>query len=287
MAKKRRRSTPRSTKRPERVSHNARIWLATLSTVVGVATGMFTLRDQVFPGESGTAGAVSESAFRADVGEICDELNEGERARVHDDRRLARELNKARTNVAQRDALLDSARRVAARSNHALASFSALDGPRETAAARRATVAVWERNLHRVLVYAERLDRASDRRGVLLAVDGLSKVRTPLSEDGAEIHRRLRRLGAGRCELDSPVVTRTITLPPLPERRKPSPRPTRTPAAPPGTGATPTPTATPEAGASLGPRVNPPTTTNPTPNNSLPRVNPPDPSGPATGAGED
>lgn len=114
MAKKRRRSTPRSTKRPERVSHNARIWLATLSTVVGVATGMFTLRDQVFPGESGTAGAVSESAFRADVGEICDELNDGERARVPDDRRLARELKKARTNVAQRDALLDNARREAA-----------------------------------------------------------------------------------------------------------------------------------------------------------------------------
>ena len=44
------------------VGRRAKIWLATISTVVGVATGMFTPRDQVFPSEAGSTGAMSTSA---------------------------------------------------------------------------------------------------------------------------------------------------------------------------------------------------------------------------------
>ena len=85
----------------------SRVWLATLSTVVGVATGMFTLRDQLFPSEAGTAGAVSESAYRVKTGQICDEVNSAERARVRELRPLNRRLRRAKTTMQQRNALLD------------------------------------------------------------------------------------------------------------------------------------------------------------------------------------
>jgi hypothetical protein len=67
MAKSTRRArkpAPQAPVEPKGHRRQAAIWLATLSTVVGIATGMFTLRDQVFPRESGSAQAVSVSAFR-------------------------------------------------------------------------------------------------------------------------------------------------------------------------------------------------------------------------------
>lgn len=100
MAARNPRSHPRRTKRQQRRTaswaHRPAVWLATLSTVVGVATGMFTLRDQVFPGEGSTASAVNAGAYQAHVGRICDEINESEKLRRQGDRKLARQLESAR-----------------------------------------------------------------------------------------------------------------------------------------------------------------------------------------------
>jgi hypothetical protein len=226
MASPKRRNPSRSTRRGSRRSRAHRrspgVWLATLSTVVGVATGMFTLRDQVFPGEAGSAGAADESAYRADVGEICDEVNASEAARRRDDRRLAVRLRAAGNTLAQRDALLDAARRSAARSSHALAEFSALKPPAADAAAQRSTTRAWERSLDEVENYVERLDRAAGRPGLLAAVDQLSRERSSLAREGLRVNAGLTRLGKSRCVIDRPKVTRTITLPPDPQARRPA-----------------------------------------------------------------
>jgi hypothetical protein len=68
------------------------------------------------------------------------------------DRQLARRLARARTAVAQRNVLLDAARRTVARSSDTLAAFSALQAPRSTAAVRRRAAAGWQRNVDRVTV---------------------------------------------------------------------------------------------------------------------------------------
>ena len=106
---RRRRSSTRGTRRGSRrrLSHPG-VWLATLSTVVGIATGMFTLRDQVFPHESGTAQAAD---YQTSVGAVCLAINEGESARARDARDLARRLRRAGSIPAQRDVLLDSTNR--------------------------------------------------------------------------------------------------------------------------------------------------------------------------------
>ena len=62
-ARRRNPRRPRSRDRDGLIRRPA-VWLATLSTVVGIATGMFTLRDQVFPRASGTAVAASEDAYQ-------------------------------------------------------------------------------------------------------------------------------------------------------------------------------------------------------------------------------
>lgn len=291
-------SQPRRTRRRQRRtaswSNRPAVWLATLSTVVGVATGMFTLRDQVFPGEGSTASAVNEGAYRAHVGRICDELNESEEERRGDDKKLARRLKAARTTLAQRDALLDAARRSAARSSHTLAEFAGMRAPSSAAAVHRATVARWRRNLDRVLAYIERLDRAPDRKGLMAAANRLSLDRSALARDGLRVNEGLERLGADNCDIDRPVVTKTITLPPEPTPRpskqavQARPRPTSAPAptAPrsqvaPSTPSINTPSTSPRVTTpSTSPRVN-------TPSPAKPRFNTPATEGPIGGGGED
>ena len=285
MAARKPRSQPRRTRRSKRRttswSHRPAVWLATLSTVVGVATGMFTLRDQVFPGEGSTASAVNEGAYRAHVGRICDEVNESEEMLRQDDRRLARRLKAARTTMAQRDALLDAARRSAARSSHALSELAGMQAPEATAAVHRATVARWRRNVDRVLGYIERLDRAANRKGLMVAVDRLSLERSALARDGQRVNEGLVHLGADSCDIDPPVVTQSITLPP-----EPTPRP-RTPERPRPTSTPGRVSPTPQPETTITPRVDTPAPTTPHPSSPGPRVNTPRPEGPVGGGGED
>jgi hypothetical protein len=289
MAARNPRSHPRRTGRPERSetrwSQRPAVWLATLSTVVGLATGMFTLRDQVFPGEGGTARAVNEAAYRAHVGRICDELNESEQARRRDDRKLARELKASRGTMAQRDALLDAARRSAARSSHTLSEFAGMEAPRASAAVHRAAVVRWRRNLDRVLAYIERLDRTSNRKGLEAAVDRLSRDRSALARDSQRINEGLERVGADSCDLDPPVVNKSIKLPaaPTPRRSKPAAGGSAGAAATKPEETTP---ATPRVDTpTTSPRVNTPSPANPAPSN--PRVNTPGPTGPGATGGDE
>jgi hypothetical protein len=277
---KRTRRTRKSTDKADRGVLRARagIWLATVSTVVGVATGMFTLRDQVFPREAGTARAVSAPAYQQDIGRICDEVNDNDRRRARDDKRVRGELRRAKTTIAQRNALLDGVRRTATRSGHTLASFTALDPPPTFVAARRETEAAWNRNLARLRGYAERLDRAATRAHLDRAVEHLSKLRTPLARDGDRVRSGLQRLGAADCDLEPPIVPRTYTLPALERDKKDRPHTIDMPPSDDAPGESPPP-AEPDAGE-IAPQVNPPPQPAPEPGAGLP----PTPANPAPGA---
>ena len=217
MAKSRRR--PRRPPPPpeERKEHrrNATIWLATLSTVVGIATGMFSLRDQVFPRESGSAQAVSTSAYQQQVGRVCDELNTDDSRRARELKTIRKQLRRAKTTTAQRNALLDGQRRTIARSSHALASFTSLETPKPLRSTGSETRAAWNRNLTRLQTYAERLDRVVTRAQLVSAIGYLSSLRTPLAQDGVKLMAGLGRLGGAHCDLRTPISTPTFPLPPL------------------------------------------------------------------------
>ncbi len=222
MAKRKRRTAKPAPKPAEsehrRFSRNAGIWLATLSTVVGVATGMFTLRDQVFPREAGTAVAVSVPEYQQDVGEVCEAVNDNDRARARGDKRIEQQLGRTEDIIPQRNALLDGVRRTAARSGDALASLAAIEAPPQLVAVHRTTEAAWNRNLARLREYALRLDGAGIRRDVAAAIEHLSTMRPALGRDGDRVRAGLKRLGGANCDLAQPIVTKTFTLPVPPDK---------------------------------------------------------------------
>lgn len=203
------------------LSRQAGIWLATLSTVVGVATGMFTLRDQVFPREASTATAMSASVYQDGVGEVCEQLNTAERARARGDRALARRLRRAKTTIEQRNALLDAVRRESARAAYALAAFDALDPAKAVAAKHRFTKAAWDCNLDRVRAYRVRLDSASNRAQLNAATKGFTRERSALARDGVRITSGLQRLGEGNCRVGLPPLPRRSRYRPSTARAKP------------------------------------------------------------------
>jgi hypothetical protein len=224
MAKRRRsRSTdpPRPAGPSRVVGHRAKIWLATISTVVGVATGMFTLRDQVFPSEAGSAGAMSTSAYEEHVGRICDEVNANDRLRAHEDSKLRVGLPRAQTTIDQRNLLLDAVRRTTAHDGQTLASFTGLAAPKALASVRHDTAAAWNRNLARVRDYALRLDGAGTRAHLVAALVHLSTLRPSIAADHVTVATGLERLGAAECDLQPQKVTRTFTLPPPRTQHKP------------------------------------------------------------------
>jgi hypothetical protein len=197
------------------LTSHSRIWLATLSTVVAIATGMFTLRDQIFPREAGTAAALSVPAYQLQVGRVCDEVNSDEAHRVKEAQAIKKRLSAAKTTLEQRNAMLDGVRRTTARSSHAHASLAALEPPPSLATVSHATEVAWERNLNRLRQYALWLDSARGRSDMLQAVTRLSKLRPAIGKDADTLTTGLDQLGGPSCRLDTARVVPTYTLPPL------------------------------------------------------------------------
>ena len=200
---------------PRAAGHRAKIWLATVSTVVGVATGMFTLRDQVFPSEAGSAGAMSTPAYER---ARWPHLRRGERERPAAGPRgfepqaspaPGTDHGRPAQRPARRGAQDDRPRRPRA------GGVQRTEPPKALAPVRRDTQLAWNRSLARVRDYALRLDRAGTRPALLAAIDHLSTLRPLLAADGVRFASGLRRLGGAECDLRPAAVTATITLPAL------------------------------------------------------------------------
>lgn len=229
------------------------VWLATLSTVVGVATGMFTLRDQVLhPG--GTEAEASMPEYQRSIDPICDVLNRTESRRPRDVKRLRRELGRATTPLGQRDALMISVRRTLADSDRQLAKFKALHGPEQIGDRHDDTAAAWERNVERLRGHESRLDDAEDQRDIVRAIKTFSRARHVMGRDANTRDTGLERLAGGRC-LDEPQVTAPVSLPALAQQPGDGSRSTGSPAVGPDAG--PSPDAEPGTGPDVTPHAAP------------------------------
>lgn len=188
------------------------VWLGTLSTVIAIATGMFTLRDQIFPKDAGTAAA-SVSAFQVSVGDICAALNGTQSALPDNARNLATRLKTARTANEQRNAVLDSWNQVLGRQQHELAIFEGLDVPETLKARVRETGAAWNRIVVRLRAFAQQLNAASSAVDLDAAVRQLPAIRTAIAADGTAQVAGLTELGGGRCTLNTPPDVQAVSLP--------------------------------------------------------------------------
>jgi hypothetical protein len=196
-----------------RLSRRSGIWLTTLSTVVAVATGMFTLRDQIFPQQSPDAQA-SVSFYEQSIDDVCSALNDAEKLRGKNERQLARRLRRTDlSTLGQRNALLDSVRQIVENSEHVFADFKGHDAPRMLRAPAHKTVVAWTRIIAVLHGYSERLGVARTRRDLNAAIRTLRGTRTRVAAYRLDRASGLTRLGGGRCKLDPPITSPTMVLP--------------------------------------------------------------------------
>jgi len=208
-----RRSQPADRRRGA-LSRRAAVWLATLGTIVGIATGMFTLRDHVFPGESGTSIASPDlAAYQQSIARVCDQINESDETWLRNTRSLRRELDRA-TNARDRgDALLVAAQRSAVTSRHLLSDLLATQAPPALERTKDATVAAWKRHLARISTYETRLARARGYRAIRAAIEQLTDQRHESGRDSLQVETGLRRLGGPGCQLREGTTTQPIRIP--------------------------------------------------------------------------
>jgi hypothetical protein len=193
------------------------VWLATVSTVVGVATGMFTLRDNIFPSEKGDAEAKnpSMSVYQHSVGEICDALNRNEAQRYTRTKRLGRVLPQQATVADQRDAVLQTVQQTLADSDNELSAFDSLDTPKTSRERHATTSQAWNRNADRLRRYTRSLRHADDQEHLFAAITRYADLDGEISRDGVVRDAGLQNLGGGSCRFDETKRTPEIKLPGL------------------------------------------------------------------------
>ena len=248
------------------------VWLGTVSTVVAIATGMFTLRDQIFPKDAGTASA-SLVGYQQSVAGICDALNQLNNDRAVNAANLKTQLADAGTVADERNAILDSWNQVLEPSQRELGILEGLTAPPTLKKAASVTADAWQRYVTLLGGFTQRLDTASNVGGVFAAVKSLPRLRTALGRADEAIASGLTTLGGGHCGLAVPVSVSAVTMrgasdvgPPGSIAVKKSAR-MSTPA---GSGAR---AKTLGPATTLGPNVVPPDTSSP---NLGPNVAPPD-----------
>lgn len=233
------------------------VWLTTLSTVVAVATGMFTLRNQIFPNSGGGADA-SPLAYEYSVGPICRGLNRDQEGLRANDKLLAKRLRVAETPTAERNAVLDSWDETLDQSEYWLARFKSLAVPNSLRARERTTEGAWSQMVGTMQGFVQRLNAVTSPGALASAVGALPRSRTTISMDGVTLAAGLQYLGGGQCILDQPITIATVTLPG--HRSKlltPSVNPPTRPAGTP----TVAPPVTPPTTTTIAPPVSPPTST--------------------------
>jgi hypothetical protein len=149
-------------------------WLAAVGAAVALVTGIVGLRDEM--------------------------------------RRLAKQVRRARTSLAQCNVLLDSANQTLGPSQHQLARLKSLESPSDRIAIHRSAEVAWDDVVMRLRWYAQRLDAASGRRDVVTIVDRLPTMRRVLGDDYVTRLAGLTELGGGRCRLDPQFVPPVLML---------------------------------------------------------------------------
>ena len=200
-----------------------------LGTVAGVVAGMIGARRRQVPehrqrGRAGHAVRVPGAGRRGVRGS-----QRVLRRLKHEAAVLRRRLAMAKTTMRQRDAILEATTAAVDRGGHNLANLRSLEPPASRQALLAETARLWEGNLEHLRKYALRLDRVSNRRELLKAIDPLTDARPAMERDFVGVKAGLQRLGGEDCAIDL-YIAKPIPLPNLPNptaRRRPEvPQPT-------------------------------------------------------------
>jgi hypothetical protein len=176
------------------------VWLTTLSTVVAVATGMFTLRGQIFPSGGGSANA-SVSGYQVAVGIVCSGLLEADNAAASNDN--AAYAQTVKTALAQRNAEINLFNSALRSSESLLAQFEGLSVPRQLIALERSAADAWTQIVTGQRAFVERLYAARTVRTLEAANQSFPPLNAALDSDDLARAINLAKLSPGRCVLNS------------------------------------------------------------------------------------
>lgn len=218
---------PRRSRRRPPPSRWSKISLATIGTLVAIATGIVTLRDELFPPDDD--GGTSVAVYQQQVGEICDDVNDGYAEVQEGHRAFAKEVRENRSLADLRTAVLAELQGRLDLLGTWNAKLEALDPPSDLEGSQRVAAQAWARNLDRFRVQRAELRKVRDRADFDRAVESLD--RTALDRDALRATTELRRLGGAACRLDVRRTPEPVT--PKPSRDSPTTPADVTPPLPP------------------------------------------------------
>jgi hypothetical protein len=185
--------------------------LGIVGTLVAIVTGMVALAGKVGSGHDAAAEA-SLPEYQQSIGEVCTAINGHEEDRAEEAKRLARRVARAKTTMAQRDAVQDATQKAVRNSEHDLAMLQGLNPPRSLVATAGRATAAWTRTLDRLRAYAHGLDVATSPAAVFAAVGRLAAARPAQQRDATAQRAALLKLGGGRCQLDEQPASGAVRV---------------------------------------------------------------------------
>ena len=220
MARRRERNSPEAA-RPSSASRSEnrrrRIRFATFGTAIGIATsfvtialGAFDLRDKVASVDARDA-TFSSSSYVQGVAAVCDERDDAQGPRRTDALELKRRMKAALGFPQQRVLVLEFVNRELNRGDHALAMFAGLAPPSDFTAEHQALRRRWGRNVERLRVHRDRIERSATRPGLVRVLDRLD--RSLVETETRRVESGLRRLAGSACHIGPPEPIPVVTLP--------------------------------------------------------------------------
>ncbi len=206
--------------REERRRLRPTVWLATLSTVVATATGMFALRDYIFASDSPAgrthlAAAQNDAAatYQAAVARTCGRLYRNDKDTAENFRRFQVRLAKFDSGYDERNALVDVVGSSADRSRKALSTFQALEVyPSMLAPSARRVARAWRAKVRRLDAYTDDLRDAQSFGALVDAVSEYGDRRARDRADTAVMVKNLVKLNPQRCEPPDAITAPSVQL---------------------------------------------------------------------------
>jgi serine/threonine protein kinase len=157
-------------------------------------------------------------AYRSQVGQICDRLNETNRAMVPRAKTYRKRLYKAKDLQSLRDTVIGETEHTIRVAIDLRASAAALEPPTgDLARTQETTVKRWQRSVNRQQAYRDRLKRIGDYPGLFQVVRQYdNRERTVLERINSQTTTGLRRLGQAKCDIEVPPDVPAVPLPPDP-----------------------------------------------------------------------
>jgi serine/threonine-protein kinase len=239
-------------------------------------------------GDAAPAGATLVE-YQQQVGDICAELNRTNRKTARRARPYQKRLNRAKDLTALRNVIVEETQQRIGTASSLRASLVGLEPPDAAAAARqRDTARAWERNVAAFQAYRDRLKDVRNYDDLVKKVRAFDKRRTSVERTSADVRAGLERLGGPACRLQTPPVSKPVSMPADPEAAKEAEASsssgvdTQPPASQPAPDTQPPPVSSPP------PDTNPPApATPPSPDTNPPQTGapPPDATPPISGGG--